>query len=86
MIFAATACGADWGTSCEVAMSTDLTSRERQVMRLIAKGLSNNEIGRQLNVSEATIKVHVSHIFLKLGVHKRTALAVLAARLPDEDK
>jgi len=55
-------------------------------MRLIAKGLSNNEIGRQLNVSEATIKVHVSHIFLKLGVHKRTALAVLAARLPDEDK
>lgn len=67
-------------------MSTELTSRERQVMRLIAKGLSNSKIGRQLNASEVTIKVHLSHIFLKLGVRNRTALAVLAARLPDEDK
>jgi DNA-binding NarL/FixJ family response regulator len=67
-------------------MLTELTSRERQVMRLIAKGLSNSEIGRQLKVSEATIKVHVSQIFLKLGVRNRTAVAVLAARLPDEDK
>jgi DNA-binding NarL/FixJ family response regulator len=67
-------------------MSTELTSRERQVIRLIAKGLSNSEIGRQLNASEATIKVHLSHIFLKLGVRNRTALAVLAASLPDEDK
>jgi len=50
-------------------------------MRVIAKGLSNGEIGRQLNVSETTIKAHVSHIFLKPGVRKQTALAVLAAPL-----
>ena len=55
-------------------------------MRLIGKGLSNSEIGRQLKVSEATIKVHLTHIFLKLGVRNRTALAVLAAHLPDENK
>jgi DNA-binding NarL/FixJ family response regulator len=67
-------------------MLTELTSREQQVMRLIAKGLSNSEIGRQLDISEATVKVHLSHIFLKLGVRNRTALAALAARLPEGDK
>lgn len=74
------------GSGDQEATLTELTSREQQVMRLIGKGLSNSEIGRQLDVSEATVKVHVSHIFAKLGIRNRTALAMLAARLPEEDK
>jgi DNA-binding NarL/FixJ family response regulator len=67
-------------------MSTELTERERQVVHLIAGGLSNKEIGRCLDVSESTIKVHLRHIFVKLGIHNRTALAALAARSSDEDR
>jgi len=55
---------------------TTLTERERQVMALIAQGLSNKEIARLLNVTPSTIKVHVHHIFMKLAVRNRTALAI----------
>jgi two-component system, NarL family, nitrate/nitrite response regulator NarL len=56
-----------------------LTERERQIMHLVCKGPSNKEIGRQLNLSEGTVKVHLHHIYQKLAIRNRTALAILAA-------
>jgi two-component system, NarL family, nitrate/nitrite response regulator NarL len=58
--------------------STVLTERERQIMHLVSTGQSNKEIGRQLNLTEGTVKVHLHHMFQKLAVHNRTELAVLA--------
>ena len=55
-----------------------LSDRELEVLRLIAKGMSNKEIGRSLWISETTVKTHVSHILRKLGQSDRTQ-AVLAA-------
>ncbi len=55
-----------------------LTDRERQIMRLVTEGLSNKEIGRRLNITDGTIKVHLHNIFGKLGVSNRTELATLA--------
>jgi two-component system, NarL family, nitrate/nitrite response regulator NarL len=56
-----------------------LTSREREIVLLLALGgLSNKEVGRRLNLSEGTVKVHLHNIYSKLGVKNRTALAVLA--------
>lgn len=61
-----------------------LTDRERQVLRLVAEGLTNRQIGRRLFISEKTASVHVSAILRKLGVASRTEAAVLAAQVPDE--
>lgn len=55
-----------------------LTDRERQIMRLVSRGLSNKEIGRRLNIADGTIKVHLHNIFQKLEIGNRTALAALA--------
>ena len=55
-----------------------LTPREREVLVLIAHGLTNSEIASTLNVSLETIKTHVKRIFTKIGVHDR-AQAVIAA-------
>jgi two-component system, NarL family, nitrate/nitrite response regulator NarL len=57
---------------------TAITNRERQIMRLVCQGLSNKEIGRRLNITDGTIKVHLHHIFTKLEVGNRTALAARA--------
>jgi two-component system nitrate/nitrite response regulator NarL len=57
---------------------TTLTDRERQIMRLVSEGLSNKEIGRRLNITDGTIKVHLHHIFQKLEISNRTVLAALA--------
>ena len=54
---------------------TVLTERERQIMRLVSGGLSNKEIGRQLNITDGTIKQHLHHIYQKLAISNRTVLA-----------
>ena len=56
-----------------------LTSREREIVLVLASGgLSNKDLGRRLNLSEGTVKVHLHNIYGKLGVKTRTALVALA--------
>ena len=56
----------------------ELTSREREVMALVAEGLTNAEIGERLFMSPATARTHVSRILTKLGARDRTQLVVMA--------
>jgi DNA-binding NarL/FixJ family response regulator len=58
----------------------ELTEREREVLRLLAEGLDNNEIGLNLYLSPTTVKRHVSAIFTKLGVSNRVQAAIWAVR------
>jgi two-component system, NarL family, nitrate/nitrite response regulator NarL len=57
--------------------NSSLTTRERQITRVLSEGLTNKEIGRRLRLAEGTVKVHLHHIYRKLGIANRTALAVL---------
>ena len=58
-----------------------LTERETEVLRLMAQGQANKEIARSLNISEKTVKVHVSNILSKLGVQSRTQATLYAIRV-----
>ena len=55
-----------------------LTARERQIVRVIAEGLTNKEIAQRLRLAEGTVKVHLHRIYRKLGIGNRTTLAILA--------
>ncbi len=57
-----------------------LTARETDVLRLVAGGYANKEIARSLDISDKTVKTHVSSVLSKLGVQSRTQAALFAAR------
>ena len=65
----------------ELRRNESLSPREREVYELLAQGRSNREIAKTLFISESTTKVHVRHIFEKLGVHSRTEAAGLQPHL-----
>lgn len=58
-----------------------LTQRETEVLRALATGLTNREIGRVLRIGERTVKTHVSHLLGKLGLQSRTQAALYAVRI-----
>jgi len=58
----------------------ELTEREREVLRCIARGRSNKEIGEDLFISEKTVKTHVGSILAKLGLADRTQAALYAVK------
>ncbi|MBW4541578.1 MAG: response regulator transcription factor [Myxacorys chilensis ATA2-1-KO14] len=57
-----------------------LSERELEVLRLMARGLSNQDIGTALNIGESTVKSHVTHILSKLGVSDRTQAVIVAVK------
>lgn len=61
-----------------VSAPPELTDREADVLRLIARGLTNAEIGTALGISQVTVKSHVNHIFTKLDLCDRAAAIVYA--------
>ena len=62
------------------SLCDDLTDRETEVLTLVAEGLANKEIARQLSISEKTVKNHISNIFSKLHVCDRTQAVLYAIR------
>lgn len=60
----------------------ELTPREREVLMRVAEGLSNRQIGAELNLAEKTVKNHVSAILAKLGLQSRTQAALLVRDVP----
>jgi DNA-binding NarL/FixJ family response regulator len=58
----------------------ELSARERDVLRLVAKGLPNKRIARELRISEKTVKAHLTNIFQRIGVTDRTQAALWAQR------
>jgi NarL family two-component system response regulator LiaR len=68
------------GVAAPALLGQDLTPRERQVLRLLADGLTNAEIAERLVVSLSTVKGHVSSVMLKLEASSRTEAATIAVR------
>lgn len=71
--------GKDGGDGSKLEKMLELlTPRERQIVRLVAEGMSNKEIARRLDVSHGTVKVHLHNIFQKLEITNRTVLATIS--------
>lgn len=66
--------------AAEATEAEHLTARQMRVLQLLAQGLSNKQIARELDISAITVKAHVSLIFKKLGVSNRTQAAIEARR------
>ncbi|HEY9335454.1 MAG TPA: response regulator transcription factor, partial [Kribbella sp.] len=64
----------------DTGVASALTSRETEVLRLLAEGRTNRQLARELYISEKTVSVHVSNILAKLGVRSRTEAAAVARR------
>jgi len=79
----ATATAAALASSAANRDVPDLTLRERQVLGLIANGLTNRQIGERLDLAEKTVKNYVSGLLAKLGMERRTQAAVYGARLDE---
>ncbi|GAA5028675.1 response regulator transcription factor [Streptomyces siamensis] len=62
-----------------------LSPREREILTLIGEGLTNRQIGKQLYLSEKTVKNHISRLLAKLGVQRRVQAAVMASHLEQSD-
>jgi DNA-binding NarL/FixJ family response regulator len=60
------------------APDASLTPREREVLKLVGRGLANSEIARELYISEVTVKAHLGHVLTKLGLRDRAAVIVYA--------
>jgi DNA-binding CsgD family transcriptional regulator len=58
-----------------------LSPREREILTLLGRGLSNKELARELSVSENTIKTHLANLYAKLGVGRRTQALAVAQRM-----
>lgn len=61
-----------------------LTEQERNILALVADGLTNRQIAAQMSLAEKTVKNYVSHLLSKLGLERRTQAAILAVRLRNE--
>jgi DNA-binding NarL/FixJ family response regulator len=72
-----------YDTSISSAIST-MTSRQKEVLALLSKGLTNKDIAYRLNIADITVKVHLSAVFRKLGVVNRTQAVVEARRIASE--
>lgn len=59
-----------------------LTCRESQVLRLVAEGKRNREIGERLGISIRTVKIHLANIYAKFGVNRRTQAAAMLLSQP----
>lgn len=57
-----------------IVLKTDLTPKEKEIVILVSKGLSNKEIGQVLGIEEMTVKIHVNHILNKLDLRSRAQL------------
>jgi DNA-binding NarL/FixJ family response regulator len=56
----------------------ELTDHELEVLKLVARGMTNKEVAEELYVSETTVKTHVSHVLTKLGIRDRVQVVVVA--------
>jgi DNA-binding NarL/FixJ family response regulator len=66
--------------SAESSVGRELTAREYEIVRCVASGLRNAEVGERLAITEATVKTHLNNVFQKLGVRDRLELARYAIR------